>query len=142
MSERNNPTRKPSQKSTGDGGAVRNNNHHNNKNMDDIRRHRRQTLRVLVDYRCESGVCCDYATTLGAGGMFLETEQFLTPGSPIKVRFRLREGEALHEIEGRVAWRRAAAKPGEAVHAAGVGIQFEDPLATSRLARELEDFEL
>ena len=53
------------------------------------RRYRRQTLRVLVDYLTETGVCCDYATTLGAGGMFLETEEPLVVGSVIKARFKL-----------------------------------------------------
>ncbi len=39
------------------------------------RRHRRQTVRILVDYRSDRGVCCDYATTLGAGGLFIECEE-------------------------------------------------------------------
>ena len=37
------------------------------KTNDDHRRHRRQTVRILVDYRSDRGHRCDYATTLGAG---------------------------------------------------------------------------
>jgi uncharacterized protein (TIGR02266 family) len=110
---------------------------HNN-----TRRHRRQTLRVMVDYVTETGVCCDYATTLGAGGMFLETDEPLMPGMRIKARFKLPQGEELHEIEGRVVWRREPAKPGETVGAGGAGIKFTDASAAAKLARELEDYEL
>lgn len=107
----------------------------------DMRRYRRQTLRVLVDYLTERGVRCDYATTLGAGGMFLETDEPLRQGDSIKARFKLPRGEDLHEVEGRVVWCRepgAAGRPGPG----GMGIKFVDQQAVSRLARELEDYEL
>ncbi len=107
----------------------------------DTRRHRRQTLRILVDYRTERGVGCDYATTLGAGGMFLQTDEPLTPGSIIKLRFRLPHGEELHETEGRVVWQNSPAAPGEPTRASGAGIKFTDRNAIAKLARELEDYE-
>jgi hypothetical protein len=79
------------------------------------RRYRRRTLRVLVEYVCENGLSTEPATTLGAGGLFIEGET---------------------EIEGRVVWRRRAGDPGH--HSPGMGIEFTDRAGAARLARELE----
>ena len=110
-----------------------------NRGSDNTRAHRRRTVRILVDYSTEAGLYCDYATTLGAGGMFLETEQCLAVGTPIKVRFRLPNGEGLHEIEGRVKWAQVPNQSGRVVRTPGVGIQFHDTVSSAKLARELED---
>jgi uncharacterized protein (TIGR02266 family) len=111
------------------------------RSYEDMRRYRRQTVRILVDYHTERGVECDYATTLGAGGMFLQTERPLVPGTPIKVRFRLPGGEDLHEVEGRVVWYSGAPEEGRPVQPAGAGVKFVDQPAIAKLARELEDYE-
>ena len=103
------------------------------------RRFRRQTVRVLVDYVSDRGVTCDYATTLGAGGLFLESEDLLDCGASIKMRFRLPRGEVLHEVEGRIVWARAGAR-GDTMHAPGMGVQFTDRAASAKLARDLEDW--
>lgn len=103
------------------------------------RRYRRLTVRLLVDFVTSAGVHCDYATTLGAGGLFVETEQPLPPGSVLKMRFRLPGRELLHEIEGRVVWSQPA--DADARRAPGMGIEFTDAVAISRLARELERWE-
>jgi len=105
---------------------------------ENTRRFRRLTIRVLVDYVTERGVACDYATTLGAGGLFLESEAPLSCGDAMKMRFRLPESERLHEIEGRVAWVRSSQGGAQAP---GMGIQFTDRQAASYLARELEDWQ-
>ena len=99
-------------------------------------------MRILVDFVTPAGVCCDYATTLGAGGMFLETNEPIARGDVLKTRFRLPSGEELHEIEGRVVWRRDPAGPGQRVTGGGAGIKFTDQVAIAKLARELEDYEL
>lgn len=112
------------------------------RSIEDTRRYRRQTLRILVDYQTQTGVGCDYATTLGAGGMFLETEGPLARGTTIKVRFRLPSSEDLHEIEGRVVWDSGAPESGRSVKPSGAGIKFVDQSAIAKLARELEDYEL
>ena len=105
------------------------------------RKHRRMTVRILVDYQARGGIHCDYATTLGAGGMFLETDLSMSRGETVKVRFRIPGGEILHELEARVTWHHAAKpKPGGDLHTPGVGLQFSDPTLTATLARELEDF--
>lgn len=108
---------------------------------EESRRYRRQTIRVLVDYRTPDGLHCDYATTLGAGGMFLATHENLRRGDVLKLRFRLPGYETLHELEGRVVWVRTA-KDGEPAGAPGAGVQFVDSSATAQLARELEDYEV
>lgn len=100
------------------------------------RRFRRRTVRILVDFLANDRVRCEYGTTLGVGGLFVETDLAPDPGTPLTVRFRLLPGGALHEINARVAWRKAAGanEPG----APGMGIEFVDAVATARLGRELE----
>jgi uncharacterized protein (TIGR02266 family) len=100
------------------------------------RRYRRRTVRVLVEYVSDAGLCVDPSTTLGAGGLFIETETPLLEHSALKMRFRLPGSSKTHEIEGRVVWRRRPSDPGS--HSPGMGIEFTDPAAAARLARELE----
>jgi uncharacterized protein (TIGR02266 family) len=104
------------------------------------RRFRRRTLRVLVEYLCEAGLCCDPATTLGAGGLFIETESPQREGARLKLRFRLPAGESTHEIEGRVVWTRRPGSSGSS-GSPGMGIEFTDRAAAARLARELSELE-
>jgi len=100
------------------------------------RRYRRRTLRVTVDYLTSGGPRSDPATTLGAGGLFIETETPLPPGSRLKLRFRLPGGSALHESECQVVWSR---RPGDRGSCApGMGIEFTDRSASRRLAHDLE----
>ena len=103
------------------------------------RRFRRRTVRLLVDFVAGARVRCEYATTLGAGGLFIECEELLPAGTPIKVRFRLPDGERFHEIEGRVAWSQAPTA--DATRAPGMGVEFTDAVAIAALARELEKSE-
>jgi len=107
---------------------------------DSSRRFRRRTVRILVDYNTEDGVRCDYATTLGAGGLFIESEDCCGPDSQLKLRFRLSPDAELHEIEGRVVWIRHL-NEGGLPHSPGMGVQFTDSVSAAKLARELEDFD-
>ena len=100
------------------------------------RRHRRRTVRVLVEIISERGLSVDPATTLGAGGLFIETESPLPEGARMKLRFALPGQDDPHEIEGRVVWRRRPSDPGR--HAPGMGIEFTDRVAAARLAKSLE----
>lgn len=100
------------------------------------RRYRRRTVRVLVEYVSDAGLCVDPATTLGAGGLFIETDSPLFERSVLKMRFRLPGGKTTHEIEGHVVWRRHPRDPGS--YSPGMGIEFTDRAAASGLARELE----
>ena len=103
------------------------------------RRYRRLTVRLLVDFVSAGGVRCEYATTLGAGGLFVESEEPLAAGTRLKVRFRLPGRETLHEIEGRVAWSQPAGA--DARRAPGMGVEFTDAVAIAQLARELDRWE-
>jgi len=100
------------------------------------RRYRRQTVRVLVEYVSDAGVCCDTATTLGAGGMFIQTDTPLPVDSTIKLSFQIPGGSLRHEFEGRVVWANRLS-PGSS-GAAGMGIGWSDPRASQRLAHEIE----
>ena len=100
------------------------------------RRYRRRTLRVMVDYQSEAGAASEPATTLGAGGLFIETGNPLRPGSRLAMRFRLPGSSRTHEIEGRVCWRMRPDDVGQ--HASGMGIEFTDRCARALLATELE----
>ena len=109
---------------------------------DSNRRFRRRTVRVLVDYYAEDGVRCEYATTLGAGGLFVETNAPSPPDSELELRFRLADGRELHRIAGRVVWvRRSEGDVHAHAHAPGMGVQFTDSAGCSALARDLEGLE-
>lgn len=100
------------------------------------RRYRRRTLRVDVQYDAADGPRIEPATTLGAGGLFIETEDPLEPGTSVKLRFSLYDTGPGFEITGRVVWRR---RPTDTHgHACGMGIEFTDRESAVALARELE----
>lgn len=100
------------------------------------RRYRRRTVRVQVEYDACDGPQRAVATTLGAGGMFIATEEPLVEHTRLKLRFQLATRGRMHEVEGHVVW---ANHPGEGPpHSRGMGIAFDDPAARSALAKELE----
>jgi uncharacterized protein (TIGR02266 family) len=94
---------------------------------------------MLVDFHAAGAARCEYATTLGAGGLFIETEHPLAVGTPLRLRFRLPGGSTLHAIEGRVTWqhRPDEARAGDA-RPGGMGVAFTDAAAAAKLAHELE----
>ena len=93
-------------------------------------------MRVDVEYEAPDGPRVDPATTLGAGGLFIETEDPLDAGSEVKLCFTLPAGGQTFEIEGRVVWRRRPGDPHG--HANGMGIEFTDRANAFALALELE----
>jgi uncharacterized protein (TIGR02266 family) len=105
------------------------------------RRHRRLTVRILVDYEHNGALRREYATTLGAGGLFITSDDPPSENSMLKLRFCLAGSDELHELEGRVTWRRPAESNGSAI-APGMGVQFTAGNATSKLARDLNRLEL
>ena len=103
------------------------------------RRFRRRTLRLRVDFQLAGETRRDWATTLGAGGMFIETEAPAATGTRLKLSFQLPGGQHTHEIEGRVAWTMGAdVAAGTPTPTPGMGIEFSDAVASAALARELE----
>ncbi len=100
------------------------------------RRFRRRTVRIEVEYIAEEATRTETATTLGAGGLFIESESPPEAGSVLELRFRLPGSDICHEIQGSVVWTRRPGDPGR--HVPGMGIQFTDKPATALLAHELE----
>jgi uncharacterized protein (TIGR02266 family) len=103
------------------------------------RRFRRRTVRVLVEYRSDAGLCCETATTLGAGGLFIETDEPLPVDTLLKLTFELPGSDVRHEIEGNVAWYHRPTK--ETPGSQGMGVSFQDKQAIARLARALKDLD-
>jgi uncharacterized protein (TIGR02266 family) len=94
------------------------------------------TLRIEVEYDVRGTARHGVATTLGAGGLFIASDEPLDEGTPLVARFRLPGGETLHEIAGRVVWtHRPEDHPGTTP---GMGIAFADPANGALLACELE----
>jgi Tfp pilus assembly protein PilZ len=103
------------------------------------RRYRRLTVRLEVSWQVEDDgeVGRALATTLGAGGLFVPTDQPLPRRTPMRVRFRLPEVGTRHELAAEVVWVNDASVD-VPPSGRGMGIAFRDRNAQSRLARELE----
>ncbi len=95
-------------------------------------------MRIQIDYLSAEGPCRGSATTLGAGGLFIATEQTLPRGCTLRMCFRLPGSERQHEISGRVVWSNPR---GASPHTPGMGVAFTDRQAQTILARELERME-
>ncbi len=103
------------------------------------RRFPRRTVRIEVEYDSPgTGAVREYATTLGAGGLFIQSEAPLPRRTRIKLAFSLPGLTRRHEIEGRVVWMTDPGHPGETP---GMGIQFTNRTGAALLARDLEDWE-
>jgi len=103
------------------------------------RLYRRRTIRIAVEYLSDTGLRRERATTLGAGGLFIETGSPEATGSILKLCFQLSETSARHEIEGRVVWSRGVGDGNAG--ATGMGIEFLNRSAANALAVELEQLD-
>lgn len=103
------------------------------------RRYRRRTLRIVVEYFTDAGTHTETATTLGAGGLFIESDTPPREGTILKLRFQVSPTGFQHELEGRVAWSRGIST--SRIGTPGMGIEFTDRRSIKRLAQELETIE-
>ncbi len=103
------------------------------------RRYRRRTVRITVEYLSDTGLHRERATTLGAGGLFIETDSPVVTGSLLKLRFQVLEAGAHHEIEGRVIWSKGIGN--RDASATGMGIEFLNRTAAAALAVELDNLD-
>jgi Tfp pilus assembly protein PilZ len=103
------------------------------------RRFRRRTIRIFVEYDSGDGLRCEIGTTLGAGGVFIETDTPEFEGSRIKLRFQVTPDGRRHEIEGRVVWSQVIDEG--AVGSPGMGVEFTNREAMNSLALELEQLD-
>ena len=100
------------------------------------RRFRRLTIRVAVEYESARGKQTAMATTLGAGGMFIATEDALATREKLMVSFTLPGRQRDYTIPARVVWSNRP--EGDHRGALGMGIAFEDQTACVSLAIDLE----
>jgi len=98
------------------------------------RRFRRRTVRIAVHYAAHAEEREATATTLGAGGLFVQVARPLPRGTRLAVRFRLQAGDEEFMLAARVVF---AQEPRDGA-SAGMGIEFTDAIAVARLAHALE----
>jgi Tfp pilus assembly protein PilZ len=105
---------------------------------DKRRRYRRMTVRLHAVY-VHRGVEHEVvATTLGAGGLFVSSDDPLPKGIRLRIRFRLPGGIREHELDARVVWAHRQGDPGSQGH--GMGLAFTNPAQSAPLATELDTF--
>jgi uncharacterized protein (TIGR02266 family) len=93
-------------------------------------------VHLSVEFLCRDGLRRETATTLGAGGLFVATDDPLPARETLELRFQLPGSRQRHEIPGRVVWRKRPEDPGD--YTPGMGVEFTDRAAIERLAKELE----
>lgn len=102
------------------------------------RRYRRMTVRLRAVY-LHGGVEREVvATTLGAGGLFVASDEPLARGATLKIRFQLPGGVREHELDARVVWTHRPGDPGGQGH--GMGLAFTNAAQCATLATELDAF--
>jgi type IV pilus assembly protein PilZ len=84
------------------------------------REHQRMPFAVPVEFRTASSFLVAYSLNLSRGGLFLETDRPLEPGSPITVQL-LVPSHGTVALAGRVSWRRDVA---DSAGPPGVGVEF------------------
>jgi uncharacterized protein (TIGR02266 family) len=76
------------------------------------------------------------ATTLGAGGMFIATDDPPPEGTTLQVRFQVPGGTRSYALAARVVWTHAPSDgPSQTC---GMGLSFASPAECAVLATELE----
>lgn len=94
------------------------------KSKDDRSDHR-IPIQLLVDYRADGHYLFDFCRDLGAGGVFIQTEQPLPQGSHVDLTFTIPDSKETLSAKGKVIWVQAAgAQRDEA--SPGMGVQFEN----------------
>lgn len=97
------------------------------------RRYERTSGRIPVDYVVDGHPHSDYVISLSAGGVFVESKDPLSPGTRIRLQFRLPDREEPFEVDGKVSWTNASDNPSDPQKPPGMGIQFDAPLDIMKL---------
>lgn len=90
----------------------------------EARRAPRFRCRVMVEYECVKDFLVDYCANMSVGGMFIQTDHPLEPGTRFRLRFKIPDHEELIETTGEVRWAVGADAAGKMTP--GMGIRFED----------------
>lgn len=100
------------------------------------RRYRRMTVRIHAVFEYAGAQREAMATTLGAGGLFVATDDPPPCASALRVRFRVPGGDRDYALAARVIWTHRPGDPGSQGH--GMGLAFTNPADVASLAAELE----
>lgn len=85
-----------------------------------------------------SGYAASYSVNMSVGGLFLETDNPLTPGEKLNLRFSLPGNNHPISCQGRVAWATAPGSSDKSSHPAGMGIEFLDLAEENQLKEFLQ----
>jgi Tfp pilus assembly protein PilZ len=94
------------------------------------------TVRIRAVYQHAGREHEATATTLGAGGLFVATEDPPEAGSLLRIRFRVPGSSREHALAARVAWTHRPGDPGAQGH--GMGLSFTSPADVAAVAADLE----
>jgi uncharacterized protein (TIGR02266 family) len=91
------------------------------------RRYERADVTLFVLLRHDGGRVAEFARTLGAGGMFVESRAPRPAGTPVDLSFDLPGHGRRTDVCGRVVWARA-----DGGQRPGMGIEFVDLESATR----------
>lgn len=94
------------------------------------------TVRLRAVYEHAGAVRNAVATTLGAGGLFVASEDPPPSGTTLRICFRVPGGTRDHALDARVVWTHRPGDPGAQSH--GMGLAFTNAADCVALAAELE----
>jgi uncharacterized protein (TIGR02266 family) len=94
------------------------------------------TVRIRARYEHAGSEHEAVATTLGAGGLFVATDDPPETGSLLRIRFRVPGASREHALAARVVWTHRAGDPGAQGH--GMGLSFTSPADVAAVAADLE----
>jgi uncharacterized protein (TIGR02266 family) len=94
------------------------------------------TVRIHAVYEHAGATREATATTLGAGGLFVATDDPPPSGTLLRIRFRVPGGSREHDAGARVVWTHRPGEPG--AKSPGMGISFTSPADVAAVAAELE----
>ena len=85
----------------------------------------RVMTRILVDYESKDTFLFDYSRDLSSGGVYIETDNPLSEGQTLNLRFSLPGVDKVFNVEGRVAWTNPPKARKKSV-GPGMGVEFVD----------------
>lgn len=92
-------------------------------------------VELLVDYNSGGNYLFDFCKDLGAGGIFIASEQPKEAGEDIELTFTIPDSKETLKLNGKVMWSQ---KPSASQSNPGMGVQFTDYDTEDR--KSLESF--
>ena len=85
----------------------------------------RVPIQLLVDYKSDGHYLFDFCKDLGAGGVFIQTDNPLPQGSDVDLTFTIPDSKETLITKGQVIWVQKSVPDREDL-AAGMGVQFSN----------------